>query len=497
MITLCPMLKGFARNVREVLLSNLGDCLGIDRKDATRKIFKESHLFPIRYVEKSRGKKIAVTNAADFADYVHRFLHSSPQVYLHSDEESKNTEKVLFLIDLLLEQIDIARTGIITIADMNDFLFPEASPKESGVLIFLSRKSFISALPRTVGPASSEMSVMQAVISLGKELHVQIVPKKNGEISSRNAKLILQKCCQLSSDEANMLLRGLDADSSLEVSPYEMKRWLFPESLSTQQGHRLVHHSSSDAIVSPKSSPEKNIKGTIFKFAEYSSLAQRLRNALHDFDKRSVEEAQSYAAQLFSRCEGSLEDALTHEEFQHFIWESELDLFRDIEDEAAKQLYATTLIEQIDINRDGSISFRELRDFIWTRQDQRELGLIIQQAREAVLAFAGPRITTESTDEVIVDIVAAFAKSFPCNHDFTCLRQGHVVDSRNLRSAFTSLLVRDRGDRTPSATDKEEALSLMLTIDANGDAVVSGTELRSWLFPNIASYSKLATYLWE
>ena len=166
-------------------------------------------------------------------------------------------------------------------------------------------------------------------------------------------------------------------------------------------------------------------------------------------------------------------------------------IFSDITDEETKHALSSLLIEQIDVNRDGLILMDELLEFIWKREGKRELGLVILQTREAVLQFIGPTFTeSHHPEDKLLEAVAAFAKSFPSNKAFPCLRRGKVIESRALQRAFKSLFMQQRGASVPSETDKEEVASLMLSIDVNSDSVISAEELVKWLFPTISQLSE-------
>jgi Ca2+-binding EF-hand superfamily protein len=141
--------------------------------------------------------------------------------------------------------------------------------------------------------------------------------------------------------------------------------------------------------------------------------------------------------------------------------------------------YAELLMEQIDINGDGSVSIPELEAFLFpphltasdgpSGTDAREIGVVIDFTRTAV-RYLVSSVAALGSDEAILAEFAKLAK--------TTLKRG-MLDTRLVKKAFLNIKIPEFG----RCLYKAEVDSLVASIDCNDDGVVSAHEFKHWLFP--------------
>lgn len=133
------------------------------------------------------------------------------------------------------------------------------------------------------------------------------------------------------------------------------------------------------------------------------------------------------------------------------------------------------LIHQIDINGDGKISYSELMEFLWPKEiSQREIGIVIQKIRDALLTPLKDRPNSKSKSLLESDdvtLIEAFAKLT----GVTLLR-GNLIEVRALKKAFSKV-----NNPILGVLSRYEIDILVSSLDANGDGVVSAREFRKWL----------------
>ena len=127
------------------------------------------------------------------------------------------------------------------------------------------------------------------------------------------------------------------------------------------------------------------------------------------------------------------------------------------------------MIEQIDINRDGAVSFRELEDFLFPETpEDTEFGLTLQYVRTAVRKQVSSYASAESP-EAILEAFAGIGKAKLHNH---------TLDASSLKKVFKQLKVPEISPKKLSAKNIEKLTS---SLDVNGDGVGSCKEFHDWL----------------
>ena len=127
------------------------------------------------------------------------------------------------------------------------------------------------------------------------------------------------------------------------------------------------------------------------------------------------------------------------------------------------------LVEQIDINRDGAVSFKELEEFLWpANPEEAEFGLTLQYVRRAVRQHVFAHASVESP-ETVLEAFATIGKVKLHNH---------TLDSSTLKKIFKELKIPEISPKKLSAKNVEK---LTKSLDVNGDGVVSCKEFHDWL----------------
>lgn len=138
---------------------------------------------------------------------------------------------------------------------------------------------------------------------------------------------------------------------------------------------------------------------------------------------------------------------------------------------------AEILVQQIDINHDGKVTYSELAEFLWPRvESQREIGLVIEVVREALISTTGKKIISRAlknnTDKDDDALLQAFA-----HKTNAVLVRGRLIDVRQLKRALHNLMGTSLGELSDYEIDM-----LAHSMDANNDSVVSAREFKNWLF---------------
>lgn len=217
----------------------------------------------------------------------------------------------------------------------------------------------------------------------------------------------------------------------------------------------------------------------------YNKAASDLRAALLHLD---ADESNSklMVRNIFRKLDVHENGELTAQELKNFVLSPELGLF-EVDDPRALK-YATLLMEQIDINGDGSVSMSELETFLWpphmntadhnatgpgiysaASADFKEIGMILDFTRLAV-RYHVSSVAALGSAEAILQEFAKLAKA--------SLKRG-CLDTKLVKKAFLNLKIPEFGRHLTAA----EVDQLVVTLDCNDDGVVSAREFKDWLFP--------------
>jgi Ca2+-binding EF-hand superfamily protein len=273
--------------------------------------------------------------------------------------------------------------------------------------------------------------------------------------------------------------RGLTSGSSVAsglsystASTQSLKgRFASSASLTTSATH-------SSAVRRGQATPQQPLAAQQYEM-RYNRAAMELRQALLRLDT-DMASSRSIVRNIFRQLNVHEQGELTVQELKNFVLSPELALFEANDPRALK--YATLLMEQIDINGDGSVSLTELETFLFPPHmgaagaegqagggDVREIGVVIDFTRTAVRYHVSSAAAMGS-DEAILAEFAKLAK--------TTLKRG-MLDTQLVKKAFLNIKIPEFG----RCLTKPEADALVASIDCNDDGVVSANEFKHWLFP--------------
>lgn len=280
----------------------------------------------------------------------------------------------------------------------------------------------MEVLANSISATSHENEIMSTFVSFGKRFLPNLKQDKRQSLHLRDAKRILQhlelgivlgegESSQLPDQDAWALIHSLDRDDNFVISPNELKQWLFRN--KTLPGSSQPPEAQLGGVGPSKSTPTtplspSKLGNSGISSDEYTEVAARLRNALLQFGNRSEHEAKRLTKKIFSELDVDGHHELTRDDFIVFLSSPDLDVFDGL-DETAKGVYAKTLIEQIDIDRNGTISLTELHDFLWRTGGRLEFGIVLVEAREEILRNLRG-VTYETPDKLLLDAFVAFAK---------------------------------------------------------------------------------------
>jgi hypothetical protein len=201
----------------------------------------------------------------------------------------------------------------------------------------------------------------------------------------------------------------------------------------------------------------------------YSAAVREFRHLMLSQQGEEVnkhESARKQLKRLFKQMDGNGDGTVTDQEMYDFMLSLKL-----------PEHVADVLIQQVDINHDGKVTYSEMAEFLWPRvESQREMGLVIEVVREALIAATGKKIISRAlkndTDKDDERLLASFAEKTNA-----VLVRGKLIDVRQLKRALHNLMSTGLGELSDYEIDM-----LAHSMDANNDSVVSAREFKSWLF---------------
>ncbi len=229
----------------------------------------------------------------------------------------------------------------------------------------------------------------------------------------------------------------------------------------------------ADAASSSGKGHESNLG---FDASRYTEFVQLTRSSSSDSNaqspqkqSQSAKELRAHARELFKRLDGNNSGVVSSSELESYIRSVSALLEFPLSEEEAS-LFPKMLADQIDIDRSGSITVQELEQFLSfdSKQDIRELGVLVSLVRESMVRSCGVKFSDEDLD--FMEKVTKYGR--------VPLHQGKdLIMSQSLKR----ILCRAGG------LSPDEASNVLQNIDSNVDGVVSSRELKSWLFPKEAS----------
>lgn len=202
--------------------------------------------------------------------------------------------------------------------------------------------------------------------------------------------------------------------------------------------------------------------------ADYSAHVREFRHLLlskQDTNNKH-EGARVYLKRIFKEIDGNDDGTVADSELFDFMVSLEV-----------PEQVAEILVQQIDINHDGKVTYSELAEFLWPRvESQREIGLVIEVVREALIASTGKKIIDRAlrnnSEKDDVALLQAFA-----DKTNAVLVRGRLIDVRQLKRALHNLMSTSLGELSDYEIDM-----LAHSMDANNDSVISAREFKNWLF---------------
>eukprot|EP01039_Chlorochromonas_danica_P006652 gene6652-7352_t len=150
------------------------------------------------------------------------------------------------------------------------------------------------------------------------------------------------------------------------------------------------------------------------------------------------------------------------------------DLFDEVDDFNVEK-FIQLLFEQLDSDRDGSISLEELKDFLWplTRnQSNIEIGVIIDLTRKALrMRLGSAAAAAQGNEEALLEEFTKLAKSVT--------KLGKQISTPIAKKALLNLYIPE----LQRMLSEDEVSMLLKPLDRNGDGVISAREFVSWLVP--------------
>ena len=136
------------------------------------------------------------------------------------------------------------------------------------------------------------------------------------------------------------------------------------------------------------------------------------------------------------------------------------------------------LVAAIDIDGDNAITTQELREFVFPRslgsgEDQaREFAVILHAVRKTVLQLV-LNAAAEGTEDALLKAFAKLGKG---------MVRRNLLDVAAVRASLKALQLPNVGEGGAKLTEKEVDM-LLLSLDRNGDGVVSSAEFKAWIVP--------------
>jgi Ca2+-binding EF-hand superfamily protein len=144
------------------------------------------------------------------------------------------------------------------------------------------------------------------------------------------------------------------------------------------------------------------------------------------------------------------------------------------------------LVSAIDVDGDNAITTQELREFVYPRslgsgKDQaREFAVILHAVRKTVLLLV-LNAAAEGTEDALLKAFAKLGKG---------MVRRNLLDAAGVRASLKALHLPNVGEGGAMLTEKEIDM-LLLSLDRNGDGVVSSAEFKVWIVPKRKSIMAL------
>eukprot|EP01034_Spumella_vulgaris_P042709 gene42709-52983_t len=213
---------------------------------------------------------------------------------------------------------------------------------------------------------------------------------------------------------------------------------------------------------------------TSFELA-YNKVAHALRDELLK-PSGTPQTHRSTISSIFRRIDENDSGIISVQEMRDFLLSDELGLFDADEDASETERIVNLLMEQLDLNRDGTVTVAELEGFLWPPNasdgDYHELGYVIECTRKAAMRVVSTAAASGSDDAILLEF-ALLSK--------TTVRTAHQQDTKVIRKALLNMPIPEFQRKLT-----EDEVDLLLTcLDGNQDGSVSASEFKNWLFPGI------------
>ena len=221
-----------------------------------------------------------------------------------------------------------------------------------------------------------------------------------------------------------------------------------------------------DDISSSPRSPSK------VKLTQLQDLFNRFVSSIRSvlLDKSTVENAKRKVRDIFGFIHGDAtvrNKPITRIELKRFLEAPEMNFFEGLEDYRSE--LQEMFLDQLDSDRDNSISVQEMEDFLFPNTNDVEVGVIMQFARKALKNEMGPAVFSLSP----INFLQSFADKFGGK-----VKNG-TLDIYAVRKALQKVKIKE----LTRLFNEAEVDALIKHLDANGDGILSARELRDWLFP--------------
>mmetsp|Transcript_1624 Transcript_1624/g.2256 ORF Transcript_1624/g.2256 Transcript_1624/m.2256 type:complete len:472 (-) Transcript_1624:24-1439(-) len=405
-------------------------------------------------------------------------------------------------IDLLIEQIDTNRNGLISAREFYDFLWKPPEVRELGFLIKAVRGAIIGSMVEFGGVLSSNSSEIVIYDSFAefakrRNIHVSKLPSLNGrKINARRLRAVVQSLDILNNLELEMVVQTMDMNLDGFISCSELKKWLFPPSSQDFLRDQREKNTHSEKTPLQESVKNGDVEG------EYEEVCRLFKEILLASCENEASRKSKTRA-VFSMLDKDKSGRLSAFEMKQFLREFFLELGEEDEDEV--DIFHSRLMEQIDRDGNGFIDLEELTAFLWPTKNSsstnttsssskptpsnsssvhskvapsnRDSDLAVQLATEKVLRLAN--VHSSDSDALLVERFVSFLKSFRCNRGFICCKRGNLFEAKAIQRALLAVYVEELPQQ---ALNRKEVDRIMVILDQNNDKVVSVKELRGWLF---------------
>ncbi len=146
-----------------------------------------------------------------------------------------SAEEACLFPEMLAEQIDVDRSGSISVQELEQFLSFQSNEdiRELGVLVHIARESLVRCCD--VKYSDDDRAFMEKITDFGR-----VQPHQGKDlIVSQSLKRVLGRAGRLNPDEASNVLQNIDSNEDGVVSSRELKSWLFPKEASEERKRLL------------------------------------------------------------------------------------------------------------------------------------------------------------------------------------------------------------------------------------------------------------------